>query len=434
MRSIWEMDTALPAFPTLEGDRQVDVLIIGGGLTGLLTAYMLAREGINYVLVDQGRLLGGTSGHTTAKITLQHGLIYQKLLRRFGREQAGAYYEANRHALESYRTLCRKMDCDFREEDSYIYVRSHPEKLHRELYALERIGGEGEFSETPDLPFSTLGAVRIPGQAQFHPLKFAAAISRGLDLHENTPIRGYDGRSYLTDTGHITPEKTVVATHFPIFNKHGLYPLKLYQHRSYVLALEQTSALAGMYMDGDQAGFSLRMAGERLLLGGGAHRTGGKGGGWTPLEALMEQHYPGAKTVARWAAQDCMTLDDVPYIGPYSTKTPNLFVATGYGKWGITTAMAAAELLRDQILGRPNAFGALTAPDRSILRPRLVSNVFHAVGNLMTPTRPRCPHLGCALKWNPRERTWDCPCHGSRFSGDGSCLEGPATGNIRGKV
>ena len=210
-------------------------------------------------------------------------------------------------------------------------------------------------------------------------------------------------------------KKIIIATHFPFINKHGCYFLKMYQHRSYVLALENAQDTGGMYIDAAQKGLSFRNSGDLLLLGGGSHRTGKKGGNWQEL----------------WATQDCMTLDGVPYIGPYSAGTQDLFVATGFNKWGMTSSMAAAMLLCDMVQGKQNPFAEVFSPSRSILRPQLAINGLEAAVNLLTPAKKRCPHLGCALKWNPYERTWDCPCHGSRFTKNGRLIDNPATGNLK---
>jgi len=205
----------------------------------------------------------------------------------------------------------------------------------------------------------------------------------------------------------------------------------MYQQRSYVLALEGAPAVREMYMAAEEDGFSFRGYGDLLLLGGGGHRTGKAGEGWKPLEELAREAYPKSKTVYRWATQDCITLDDVPYIGQYSKAAPNLFVTTGFNKWGMSASMAAAMLLTDLVLGKDNAYERIFSPSRTVLRPRLAANILESTGNLLRPTVPRCPHLGCALRWNPRERSWDCPCHGSRFSEKGELLNNPATGNMK---
>ena len=206
----------------------------------------------------------------------------------------------------------------------------------------------------------------------------------------------------------------------------------MYQRRSYVLALENAADVAGMYVDEAEDGLSLRNAGELLLLGGGGHRTGGQGGGWKELKRCAARYYPASRERARWAAQDCMTLDGVPYVGPYSARTQGLYVATGFNKWGMTSSMAAAMLLGDLVTGRENPWAPVFSPSRTILRPQLAVNAAEAVLSLLKPARPRCPHMGCALKWNPQERTWDCPCHGSRFTREGRLIDNPATGDLKG--
>ena len=429
MESIWRH--TLPAFPPLPGDRKTGVLIIGGGMAGLLCALRLTQEGTDCVLVEANRLCGGVTGNTTAKLTFQHGLIYARLLREFGPERARLYLEANRNALARFRELCRDIECDFQERDAYVYAAEDRRKLDRELEALGRLGFPAEFVRTPDLPFPTAGAVKFPKQAQFHPLKFAAAIAGGLPIYEHTKVLELAPNRAVTDCGTVTAENIIVATHFPMLNKHGAYFLKLYQHRSYVLALENAPELKGMFVDESKTGLSLRNHRGYLLLGGGGHRTGKSGGGWRELEEAAKTFFPGARESARWAAQDCMTLDGVPYVGLYSLGTKDLYVATGFNKWGMTASMAAAELLADLIAGRENPCEELFSPARSVLRPQLAVNVGESVLGLLTPAVPRCPHMGCALKYNAQEHSWDCPCHGSRFGEDGTLLDNPAADDKR---
>jgi glycine/D-amino acid oxidase-like deaminating enzyme len=205
----------------------------------------------------------------------------------------------------------------------------------------------------------------------------------------------------------------------------------MHQNRSYVIALENAKLVDGMYLDENDKGLSFRTYKDYLLIGGGSHKTGKDGGGWRELEEIAAKYYPKAKIKYKWAAQDCITLDDMPYIGRYSEKTPDLFVATGFNKWGMTQSMVSANILSDIIQGKKNEYEDIFSPQRTILHPRLAENAFTSVFNLLTPTAPRCPHLGCALKWNKLEHTWDCPCHGSRFSENGKLLDNPATGNIK---
>ena len=432
MDSLWA-DTALPAFPPLEHDAEADVLIIGGGLAGILCAYTLTQAGMDCLLIEADTICGGISRNTTAKITSQHGLIYGKLERQFGPDTARLYWKANEAALRRYRQLARAFPCDFEEKPAYVYSLDQPETLKAELAALERLGIPAAFADHVPLPFPTAGAIRFEGQAQFHPLKLAAGVARDLHIHEHTAARAFEKNTVVTDHGRVRAENIIVATHFPLLNKHGGYFLKLYQHRSYVLALEGAMDVRGMYLDAAENGISLRNYGPWLLLGGGGHRTGKAGGGWEELENFARRYFPDSREKCRWAAQDCMTLDGVPYIGQYGRHTPGLYVATGFNKWGMTSSMTAAMVLSDLVRGKQNPYAAVFSPTRTVLRPQLLANLTEATASLLTVSKPRCPHMGCALKWNPRERTWDCPCHGSRFTETGELLDNPATGGLNGE-
>lgn len=426
MESIWQKSSQLPTFSKLTENTKTDVLIIGGGITGILTAYSLRQCGVNCILAEKGKICQGTTGNTTAKITCQHGLIYHKILRSSGLETAQKYLKANQTAFETYAALCSSIDCDYEIKDNYVYSLDDRKTLEQELSALVSIGCRADFCERLPLPFPTTGAVRFPQQAQFHPLKFIAAIAKELPVYEHTFIREMRGNKAITDQCEITADAVIVTTHFPFINKHGSYFLKLYQHRSYVLALEQAQDVNGMYVDVCKTGLSFRNYKKYLLLGGGGHRTGKQGGGWAALRHFAQRYYPTAKECCHWAAQDCMSLDDMPYIGTYSGRTNRLFTATGFNKWGMTGAMTAALLLCDMVQGKQNDFSDVFIPSRNMLRPQLFVNSFEAVTNLLSFTGRRCPHMGCALKWNSAEHSWDCACHGSRFDADGKVLDNPA--------
>lgn len=426
IKSIWWDGVQSPEFPKLTGSAKTGILIIGGGMAGLLCAYMLDQAGVEYMLVEQERICDGVTKNTTAKITAQHGLIYDKLIREFGIEKAKLYYEANAQAVEEYRRICQSIDCNFEDRDSYVYTLNDAEAIQNELRALKRIGAPASMSTPPDLPFRVLGAVKMPNQAQFSPLKFAFEISKSLKIFERTKVLELGKNEVYTTSGKIKAEKIIIATHFPMLNKHGGYFLKLYQDRSYVLALKNAPLVDGMYIDGSQKGLSFRSYEDMLLLGGGSHKTGKNGGNWRVLESFAKRFYPGSQIVTRWATQDCMTLDGVPYIGRYSGSVPNLYVATGFNKWGMSSSMAAAKLLCSMVLGKKSPFEEVFSPQRTMLRPQLFVNMASSAVNLLTPTVPRCPHLGCALKYNKDERSWDCPCHGSRFDENGRLLDNPA--------
>jgi len=430
MESIW-MDTPLLTFPQLRSNIKTDVLIIGGGMAGLLCGYQLQRAGISCVISEASTVAGGITKNTTAKITSQHGLCYSRLISQFGAGIAGLYLDANEQALLQLRHLSKRIDCDWKDQDNFIYSTTSPEKLESELTALQDLGYSAEFAESLPLPFPTVGAVKFHKQAQFHPLKFLSAIVPMLTIYEHTPVRQLIKNKAVTDHGSITAENIIVTTHFPFLNKHGSYFLKLYQQRSYAIALEHAPALGGMYLDEAENGLSFRTHQGQLILGGGGHRTGKEGGGWAELEKTSSKFYPEARITHRWATQDCMTLDKIPYIGQYSSKTANLYVATGFNKWGMTSSMVSACLLRDLILNRRNPYAEVFSPSRSMLHPQLGINLMESTVNLLSLSPKRCPHLGCALKWNPQEHSWDCPCHGSRFTEDGRLIDNPATGDLK---
>ena len=421
----------MPRFPQLDKDLHTDVLIIGGGLVGLLCAWNLNRAGIDCVLIEQNRLMQGVSGRTTAKLTSQHGLIYGKLLKKFGVEQARLYWQANQNALAELSALAETAACDYKLENNYIYATDGTQKLEAEMAACEKLGLPARWEESLPLPFPVTGAIGFSGQAQFHPLKLAAHIAKGLQIFENTKALAFLGNQVQTPKGTISAENIIVATHFPMLNKHGAYFLKLYQQRSYVLALENAPRIEGMYLDCAENGLSIRSAGQWLLLGGGGHRTGKEGLGWRLPELAAEKFYPKAQIAARWSTQDCMSLDGMPYIGRYSKATPNLYVATGFQKWGMSSSMLSAMILTDLIRDKENPYAALFSPSRSMLHKQLLFNGVEATMNLLRPTSPRCPHLGCALRWNKAEHSWDCPCHGSRFDRNGKVLNNPATDDMQ---
>ena len=434
MESLWSKTASLPEFPVLPGDRKTDVLIIGGGIAGLLLAYELQKAGVEYMLVEASEICSGITKNTTAKITSQHGLCYTKLAKRLG-DGAGLYLRANQEALEEFRNIARRVPCDFQEKDAFVYTLSSPEKIRQEAENLRKLGFPAKIVQELPLPRPIQSALCFPQQAQFHPLKFAAGIAPGLHIYTHTKALEFlnDGHLIQTNRGRISAKKVVVATHFPMNNKRGGYFLKLYQDRSYVLALENAPDMEGMYIDESPQGYSFRNIGNLLLLGGGGHRTGKSGGGWRDLEAFARKEFPGAAVQARWAAQDCMSLDGAPYIGPYSRHTPDFFVATGFNKWGMTSSMAAALLLMDLVQGKENPYAPVFSPSRSILHPQLFVNTWEALSSLLRLKRPRCPHMGCALQWNSAEQTWDCPCHGSRFDAQGRLIDNPATDGLQTK-
>ena len=297
MDSVWWDNCERTELGTLSSDLKVDVLIIGGGMAGILCAHRLKTAGVDCAVVEAGRIFGMTTKNTTAKITSCHGLIYDKMIKMRGVDAARGYLMSQNAACREFARLCRDVNCDYETRDSYVYSRNDREKLEREVRAIERLGGSAELCDITELPIKTAGGVRVHDQAQFNPLKLGYKIAKDLPIYENTRVTRILPGRVKTEHGEIRCEKIIVATHFPVLNRHGSYFLKMYQHRSYVLAVENAQKLHGMYVDEDERGMSFRSYGEVLLLGGGAHRTGKHGGSYAELERFgtgSESYRPGA--------------------------------------------------------------------------------------------------------------------------------------------
>ncbi|WP_040197436.1 FAD-dependent oxidoreductase [Candidatus Soleaferrea massiliensis] len=471
MESVWRAECTIDQRPALQDNIKADVAVVGAGMAGILTAYLLKEQGADVVILEAGRTAGGVTADTTAKITSQHGLIYRRLTDEVGFEQAKQYADANEKAIKKYRQLVlqKEIDCGFEELPSYVYSTDKVASLEEEVEAAQKLGLKASFANELPLPFSTVGAVKFSGQAQFQPLKFVKEIAKDLTIYENTPVTQVSEQMVRAGKYTVQAKKVVVATHFPILNTPGYYFMRMYQQRSYVLALEGAAQLDGMFIDMDEQGYSFRNYKNLLLLGGGGHRCGkGKGDSYWKLEKAAREFYPSAAERYRWSAQDCMTLDGIPYIGCYSESTPSLFVATGFNKWGMTGSMTAAMILNDLIAGRKNPNAEVFSPQRFHLAASaqtimddaaaLVSSfskrVFHFPkeraeelkngegkvvdldgekvgvykdedGNLHTVSA-NCPHMGCELSFNAEEKTWECPCHGSLFDCNGMLLNNPA--------
>lgn len=431
MESIWSKNSKRPEFNKLKRDIKTDVLIIGGGMAGILSAYKLRQAGVNCVIAETDKICSGVTENTTAKITYHHGAVFDKMIKTYGPEITELYVEANQKALMQYKNLCRNIDCDFNEQISYVYSINDREKIEKEVLALNKIGCKAGFEREVCLPFDISGAVRVDGQAEFNPLKFAYSIAEDLEIYESTKVLEVVKDGAITVNGKITAKYIIVATHFPFMNKYGGYFLKMHQQRSYVIALNNAQKINGMYVDEAENGLSFRNYKDLLLLGGGGHRTGKHGGNFEELRDFAKKYYKNSNEVCYWATQDCKTLDDIPYIGQYSKKITNVFVATGFNKWGMTSSMVSAMLITDLILGKDSEYKKVFTPERSILHPQFFINAVETAKNLITPTKPRCPHLGCALKYNKVEHSWDCPCHGSRFTKDGELIDNPATDDMK---
>lgn len=473
MESIWSQ-YPLRKRSELQGDLETEIAVIGAGMAGILTAYLLQKAGHRAVVLEAARIAGGQTRNTTAKITAQHGLIYQKLTAEQGTEEARLYAEASSEAVQAYRHIVeeKNIDCDFEEQSAYVYG-NHVSALKAEAEAARKLGLPASFTEHVPLPVSAAGAVRFSGQAQFHPLKFIGALAEELEIYENTPVRTVEDTLLQTDHGAVQAKHIVFACHYPFVNFPGMYFARMHQERSYVLALEHAADVHGMWIGAEKNGYSFRYYGNLLLLGGEGHRTGesSRGGRYAALERKAQEWFPESRVVARWSAQDCITPDSIPYIGRYADTRPNWYVATGFQKWGMTGSMVSAQLLRDLICGAENPYVSLFDPGRfdlsmvdgvmaeggqavKGLARRLFRlpeetareipaghggivlldgekvGVYKEENGTLHTVDVRCPHLGCQLEWNPDEKSWDCPCHGSRFDFRGKLLSGPAQEDI----
>ncbi|WP_226682764.1 FAD-dependent oxidoreductase [Sutcliffiella horikoshii] len=485
----WRDSAPLPSFPTLNENKKTDVCVVGGGITGITTAYQLANEGLKVILIDADQILNGTTGHTTAKVTAQHGLIYDEFIQHIGQEKAKLYYQANQEGLHFIRDLVdlKRIQCDFSEQNAYIYSQTEQDdqKVMKEFEAYQKLGIDGDL--TYDIPFTleTKSVVVMKNQAQFHPLLYLKVlvdgiVEKGGEIYEHTVATDVEesrGLSVVTKNGaKIECEYIVAGSHFPFYDGKGFFFTRMHAERSYVLAVKtEKEPPEGMYYSAGQPSRSLRYVtidGEKVaLIGGDGHRTGQGKDTLKHYEALKSfgEEVLGIKEILyRWSAQDLYTLDNVPYIGRITSGHPNIFVATGYRKWGMTNGTAAALLLQDLILGRKNTYEDLFSPSRFVADPSLkkfISSNMNVAGHLIEGKLDRpskkpedlgldeggvvmingrragaykndkgevycvdttCTHLGCEVEWNHGDRSWDCPCHGSRFSIHGDVLEGPA--------
>lgn len=475
-QSLWQSTVTCQGHDALAGSLEAEAVVIGGGLTGLLCAWLLKEKGVEPVVLEADTVGQGVTAYTTGKITAQHGLIYDQLIREQGEEKAKKYLYANLDATQKYKEMilrCR-IDCDYEELPNIIYTRTHPEKIEREVEAANRLGLVSELIHESPLPFPILAGIRNYYSAQFHPLKFLKHLAKELTIFEHTKVLQIKGDTVFTNHGAVKGRHIIVASHYPIKDVPGFYFPRLTQSRSFLAAIKHKQKLDGMYLDEAQEGMTFRSYQDYLILGGFAQCTGCDS--QTALDALEERAktlYPDDPVAFLWAAQDCMSLDSVPYIGRYSVFTPNLYVATGYNKWGMTGSMVAAMLLSDQIVHRSNPYAEVFVPQRlnlkytgkklkhnmrTYLRSRMDAMFEKGAPNL-SDIRPgqakivqfghekkgvycdtdgayhyvdvHCSHMGCQLKWNSGEQSWDCPCHGSRFDIDGNVLNDPAGQSVR---
>ncbi|WP_461614602.1 FAD-dependent oxidoreductase [Clostridium sp. Marseille-QA1073] len=493
-KSLWLDTTKTTNYEKLNGNFEIDIAIIGGGLAGISTAYMLKKSGFNVAVFEGNRIGENTTGNTTAKITSQHDLIYDKLINDFGKEKARQYADANQSAIKKIKEIIEEnnIDCDFEEKIACVYTESEKyiDKIEREVKAAESLGISAEFAKKVALPFDIKAGVVFHNQAQFHPRKYLLALAEkvngdGSYIFEHTRILDVDKEDkkliLSTKDEKITANKVIVATHFPILNSHGLYFVRMHGERSYVLGLDTKNInVDGMYISAEKPkrSFRTQKLGDRdvLLLGGESHRTGEFYNTEKCYEALKkygEKLYESMEIIYKWSTQDMTPLDGVPYIGQYSANTENLYVATGFQKWGMTSSTVAAMIITDLIstgkspwidVYTPSRFnvassikelggnaskftqrytkGKLDYPEKSIKNVgKGEGKVVEYEGRKIGVYRDEqgnyygveiiCTHMQCELQWNNSEKSWDCPCHASRFTIKGEIIEGPTVKPLR---
>ncbi len=488
--SFWIGTSDSPSFPTLDHDVQVDVAVVGAGIVGAMAATFLKQAGKTVAVIEAARVLQGVTGHTTAKVTSLHTLIYDDLINRFGEDKARLYAESNQAAIGIIAQLCeeRGLECELTETSAYTYTvkDDYVAKIEQEVTAAQRLGLPAGYHDEVALPYPVKAAVGFAKQLEFHPRKFLAPLlsaipgdgshvfegARVIDIEEGSPCR------VSTRGGHtVTADDVVVATNIPIINK-GLFFARAEPSRGYALAMDvpEERVPDGMFINVGAPTHSVRRApfGDRtvLILAGEGHHTG-EGGNhrehWDRLEAWARKDLGATEVAYRWSTQDYYSLDRVPFIGRMTPGASHLYTATGFSAWGMTNGVVAGRLLADLVTDTPNAWAELYDPNRinvkslpSFVRKgghdakRLVGDrlksgfdadqpnavaagagaVFDVNGDKVAVHRDdegalhavsaTCTHLGCIVSWNDAERSWDCPCHGSRFSATGAVLQGPA--------
>ncbi len=466
----------------LKEDTSADVCVIGAGISGITTAYYLIKKGYNTIILDRNKIGYGVTGYTTAKITSQHNLIYHYLSKQYGIKFAKKYYEANEEAIKNIEETIKEnsIDCDFEIKDNYIYTvnEENIEKINEEAESLKYINMNAEKVEKSELPFKIRKGIVFKNQAQFNPLKYLEGLvgyilNRGGRIYTNslcTDIKRKDNEYHVKANG------VILATQYPFLKVPGFYFAKMYQASSYIIGIETKNELPkDMYLSIDEPNFSFRTAKNLLLIGGAGHKTGNKvdyNQTYGILEKKAKELYPDCNIKYFWSTRDAITLDKIPYVGEYSNLMPNMYIMTGFNKWGMTSSNVTANIVVDKITGGSSIYeeifkstrykpivnkdeskNMLIDSTKSLLLDRIKAENIEVedvksdsgaivdidgtkVGIYKDKTgknhyiKPVCTHLGCILEWNDADKTWDCPCHGSRYDKFGKNIYDPAIKNL----
>ncbi|MEG1986829.1 MAG: FAD-dependent oxidoreductase [Clostridia bacterium] len=475
LKSVWENDQH-KTYCALNGDETCEILVVGGGLVGQLCAYYLSERGHQVLLVEADMLNCKTTANTTAAITSQQGVIYGDIQKKYGLEFAKSYFLAQEEGIYQYKLLIDKynIECDFKLVNGYFYSqKSDLTEFKNEFSVLQQIGADAAYLDKLDkIHLNVNGVIKQSNQAQFDPLKFLSALPRKYKIYEHTRIKNIDLKKCIASTGQnkIKADKIVIATRYPILNKCGLIFSKLYQSMSYATAFSNVGNIDGIYNDDNEDGITLRNYNDMLIVGGIDHRTGRKNDDrcFARLEVVANELYPSCQIVTSWLAEDCVTYDHLPLVGNPNKSVKNVYIATGFNKWGMANSIMSANLISDLIDNKQNKLSTIFSPQRDyILRnfsdftkgmmisisnlcksyftcaKKNISTLANGDGGIFTIggkkravykdlsgklhiISARCSHLGCQLEFNKEATSWDCPCHGSRFDIDGNILNDPA--------
>ena len=423
---IWLNENIDTNFEVLHKDIETDVLIIGGGIVGALCAYELNKRQINYVLVEQEKIGKKTTKDTTAILTIQHDTLYQDLIKEQGIKKARQYLELNMKALKKYKELSKIYDFDYEEYSSTFFTSIDKQKIYKEYKALEKLNVHCNIIKDLPLDIPIKLGVSVINQAKINPQKLIVNISKDLNIYEFTKITKVKKNiAYTKNNNTIKFKHLIIATHYPIINISNLMFTKLTQRRSYVCAIKANKKISGTYCSIDENGLYFRQYKDYIIIGGNDRDVGSKDKN-DFIERVKQLNIGEIESV--WSGQDCITLDGIPYIGKCNILHPNYYVATGFNLWGFTWAMASSFILADMI--EWNQEYKIVNPNRIIINKKLLKNIKISLINLLKFKTPKCKHLGCSLNYNEEEKTWECPCHGTRYNINGKVIDGPSKKNI----
>ena len=430
-KTIWS-DIVINSYNKLEENIECDVLIIGGGLAGVLSAYFLKNDGFDVVLVEMDRIGQRKTVKTTAVVTALQDVFYHNLIKEIGLNKTKLYLDACTYSIKKYKELATKIDFDYEEVSSYKYFKNDEENLKLEVDALKKLDFPFKLVDKVNLPLEFDLAIEFSEQGQFNPMKLIKELIKGIKIYENTKIIKLNDNIAYTENHLIRANKIVVTTGFPFMKFKGLYSLKMYQNKSYVITVDNNLNFKGNIIGSKKEQLYFRDYNGKLIIGGNDIETGYFNDGFLKLKEFNDK-FNKSKIDYQWVNQDCITLDDLPYIGQFSYFSNHLYVATGFNLWGMTGAMLGAMIINDIISKTPNKYQALFNPSRLYKIKPLAVNLLNSLMNIMTFNERRCNHLGCSLVKDEDTDCYECPCHGSKYESNGKLLDGPAIKNLKNK-